>query len=163
MLEPFFQWMEAQAVYAGSPYIGPIVNLVHLLAMVVFMGALLIVDLRLLGLGVRSQSLARLARDARPWLLGGLFFIVLTGIPQLMERATDQYETSTFWLKMYLILFGLIWTFTVRRSAVRHDEPRGAWPKVVGLVSILVWASVASLARLIMLLPGNAFEGIVGS
>lgn len=163
MLESFFQWMEAQAVYAGSPYIGPIVNLVHLLAMVVFMGALLIVDLRLLGLGVRSQSLARLARDARPWLLGGLFVIVLTGIPQLMERATDQYETSTFWLKMYLILFGLIWTFTVRRSAVRQDEPRGAWPKVVGLVSILVWASVASLARLIMLLPGNAFEGIVGS
>lgn len=160
---PFFEWMEAQAVYAGSPYIGPVVNLVHLLSMVLFMGALLIVDLRLLGLGVKTQSLARLARDARPWLLVGLAGIVLTGIPQLMERATDQYETSTFWLKMYLILFGLVWTFTVRRAAVRTDDPRGAWPKVVGLVSMFVWAAVASLARLIMLLPGNTFEGIVGS
>ena len=160
---PFFEWMEAQAVYAGSPYIGPVVNLVHLLAMVLFMGALLIVDLRLLGFGVKSQSLARLARDARPWLLVGLAGIVITGIPQLMERATDQYETSTFWLKMYLILFGLVWTFTVRRAAVRVDDPRGAWPKVVGLVSVFVWAAVASLARLIMLLPANTFEGIVGS
>jgi hypothetical protein len=160
---PFFEWMEAQAVYAGSPYIGPVVNLVHLLSMVLFMGALLIVDLRLLGLGVKTQSVARLARDARPWLLAGLAGIILTGIPQLMERATDQYETSTFWLKMYLILFGLIWTFTVRRAAVRTDEPSGAWPRVVALVSILVWASVASLARLIMLLPANTFEGIVGS
>jgi uncharacterized membrane protein len=160
---PFFAWMEAQAVYAGSPYIGPVVNLVHLLSMVLFMGALLIVDLRLLGLGVKSQSLARLARDARPWLLVGLAGIVITGIPQLMERATDQYETSTFWLKMYLILFGLVWTFTVRRAAVRIDDPHGAWPKVVGLVSVFVWAAVASLARLIMLLPGNTFEGIVGS
>jgi uncharacterized membrane protein len=160
---PFFEWMEAQAVYAGSPYIGPVVNLVHLLSMVLFMGALLIVDLRLLGVGVTSQSLARLARDARPWLLVGLAGIVITGIPQMMERATDQYETSTFWLKMYLILFGLVWTFTVRRAAVRTDDPHGAWPKVVGLVSVLVWAAVASLARLIMLLPGNTFEGIVGS
>jgi hypothetical protein len=160
---PLFEWMEAQAVYAGSPYIGPVVNLVHLLSMVLFMGALLIVDLRLLGLGVRTQSLARLARDARPWLLAGLAGIILTGVPQLMERATDQYQTSTFWLKMYLILFGLIWTFTIRWIAVRADEPRGAWPKVVAVVSIAVWASVASLARLIMLLPANAFEGIVGS
>jgi hypothetical protein len=160
---PFFEWMEAQAVYAGSPYIGPVVNLIHLLAMVLFMGALLIVDLRLLGLGIRTQSVARLARDARPWLLLGLAGIIVTGIPQLMERATDQYATSTFWLKMYLILFGLIWTFTVRRRAVGVDEPLGAWPKLVALVSIGVWASVASLARLIMLLPANAFESIVGS
>src|SRR5687768_14287141 len=100
---PLFEWMEAQAVYAGSPYIGPVVNLVHLLSMVLFMGAILIVDLRLLGFGVRTQSLATLARDARPWLIAGLIGVTLTGIPQLMERATDQYETSTFWLKMYLL------------------------------------------------------------
>jgi hypothetical protein len=163
MLLPFFEWMRDQAVYGASPYIGPVVNLVHLLAMVLFMGALLIVDLRLLGLGVKTQSLSRLARDARPWLIAGLIGIIITGIPQTMERATDQYATSTFWLKMYLILFGLIWTFTVRGRAVRADEPRGAWPRVVGLVSIFVWLSVASLARLIMLLPANTFEGIVGS
>jgi hypothetical protein len=163
VLMPFFEWMEAQAVYAGSPYIGPVVNLVHLLSMVVFMGAILIVDLRLLGLGVRTQSLAKLARDARPWLIAGLIGITLTGIPQLMERATDQYATSTFWLKMYLLAFGVVWTFTIRRLAVRVDQPRGPWPKVVAIVSILVWMSVASLARLIMLLPANTFESIVGS
>ena len=162
MLEPLFQWMEAQAVYGSSPYIGPAVNLVHLLAMVVFSGALLIVDLRLLGVGLKEQPLSQIARDARPWLIGGLIGIVLTGIPQTMERATDQYDTSIFWMKMYLILFGLIWMATVRRRAVRVDQPAGGWPKVVGLVSILTWGSVAALARLIMLLPANTFEFIVG-
>lgn len=157
-----FQWMESLAVYGSSPYIGPVVNLVHLLSMVLFAGALLIVDLRLLGLGVRKQSLAQVARDARPWLVAGFAGLVLTGIPQTMERATDQYETSIFWMKMYLLLFGVIWTLTVRRSAVRADEPLGAWPKVVGLVSIAVWAGVASLARLIMLLPADIFEFITG-
>ena len=155
--------MRDQAVYGSSPYIGPVVNLIHLLSMVVFMGALLLVDLRLMGFGVTTQSLSKLARDARPWLIGGILGIILTGIPQTMERATDQYNTSTFWLKMYLILFGLIWTFVIRARAVRADEPHGGWPKVVAIVSILVWTSVASLARLIMLLPGNTFEFIVGS
>ncbi len=162
MLQPLFEWAESLAVYGASPYIGPAVNLVHLLSMVLFAGALLIVDLRLLGLGVRHQSLAQVARDARPWLLAGLLGLTLTGIPQTMERATDQYETSIFWMKMYLLLFGVIWTFTVRRQAIRSENPRGAWPKVVGIVSIAVWASVASLARLIMLLPANVFEFITG-
>jgi hypothetical protein len=162
VLEPFFQWMEGLAVYGSSPYIGPIVNLIHLLSMVLFAGALLIVDLRLLGVGVKTQSLARIARDARPWLIMGLVGLTLTGIPQTMERATDQYATSIFWMKMYLLAFGVIWTFTVRRAAVRVDDPRGAWPKVVAIVSIAVWASVASLARLIMLLPANTFEFITG-
>ena len=162
MLEPFFQWMEAQAVYGSSPYIGPVVNLIHLLAMVLFAGALLVVDLRLIGVGLKEQPLSQIARDARPWLIAGLIGIVLTGIPQTMERATDQYVTSTFWLKMYLILFGIIWMVTVRRRAVQVDRPMGSWPKVVGVVSIFVWGSVAALARLIMLLPANMFESIVG-
>ena len=59
MLQPFFQWMEAQAVYGASPYIGPVVNLIHLLAMVLFMGALLIVDLRLIGVGSASSRCRR--------------------------------------------------------------------------------------------------------
>ena len=162
MLEGLFQWMEAQAVYGSSPYIGPVVNLIHLLSMVLFMGALLMVDLRLLGLGLTRQPLVQVARDAQPWLVTGLVGVVLTGIPQLMERATDQYETSMFWMKMYVLLFGLIWMATVRRRAIRHDEAHGAWPKVVGLISMVSFIGVAALARLIMLLPANTFEFIVG-
>jgi hypothetical protein len=149
-------------VYGSSPYIGPVVNLIHLLSMVLFMGALLMVDLRLLGLGLRRQPLVQVARDAHPWLMVGLVGIVVTGIPQTMERATDQYETSIFWVKMYLLLFGLIWMATARRRAVRQEQAHGAWPKVVGLVSMVSFLGVAALARLIMLLPANTFEFLVG-
>jgi hypothetical protein len=162
VLEPLFQWAEDLAVYGSSPYIGPVVNLIHLLSMVLFAGALLIVDLRLVGVGVTKQAVAQVARDARPWLMAGFLGLVLTGIPQTMERATDQYQTSIFWVKMYLLAFGVIWTFTVRRRAVQASDAHGAWPKVVGIVSIAVWGSVAALARLIMLLPANMFEFITG-
>lgn len=157
MLYPLFEWMEGLGVYGASFYLGPAVNLVHLLAMVMLMGALIIVDLRLLGVGLKGQPLSQVARDAQPWFIVGLIGITLTGIPQLAERATDQYVNSLFWVKMYLLIFGLSWTFTIRRKVTQAEESRGALPKIVAIVSLFVWFSVPSLARLIMLLPENFF------
>ena len=161
MLYPLFDWAERLAVYGASPYIGPIVNLVHLLSMVTLMGAVLIVDLRLMGVGIRETSVRQLARDAQPWFFVGLAGIILSGLPQLAERATDQYVNSSFWLKMYTLLFALIWFFTIRRKVTQSDEVHGALPKVVGLVSMIAFLAVPMFGRLIMMLPDNYWFEII--
>jgi hypothetical protein len=153
-LQHFFKWMESLAVYKSSIYLGPGVNLVHLLSMVTFMGALLMVDLRLLGTGLTNQTVKQVSRSAQPWLIGGLVGLVVTGIPALMATATQQYANKVFWVKMYVLLAALVFTFTVRRSVTRADNARlrPAWGKVVALVSIVLWMSVAAGGRLIMYL-----------
>jgi hypothetical protein len=153
-LQHFFKWMESLAVYKSSIYLGPGVNLVHLLSMVTFMGALLMVDLRLLGTGLTNQTVKQVSRSAQPWLIGGLVGLVVTGIPALMATATQQYANKVFWVKMYVLLAALVFTFTVRRSVTRADDARlrPAWGKVVALVSIVLWMSVAAGGRLIMYL-----------
>src|SRR5688572_4478294 len=147
--------MESLAVYGPSIYLGPAVNIVHLTAMVTFLGALLIVDLRLLGAGLTQQPTALVARDAQPWLLAGL---------AVLATATLQYSNSLFWVKMYLLAIALIYTFTVRRKVAFADEGRfgSGTMKAVGLLSIVMWLSVAALARLIMMIPANTFEFLVG-
>ena len=164
MLEPFFVWMEGLAVYGSTIYLGPAVNIVHLCSMVTFLGALMVVDLRLMGAGLTHQPTAVVARDARPWLLGALVMLFLTGVPALMATATLQYGNSVFWVKMYLLAFGLVFTFAVRNRVAFAEEGRIAsgTAKFVGLLSILVWLSVAALARLIMMIPANSFEWLVG-
>lgn len=161
---PFFEWMESLAVYQGSVYLGPALNIIHLMAMVVFLGAILIVDLRLLGTGLKRQPTASIARDAQPWLIGALVVLVLTGIPATMATATLQYVNSIFWLKMYLLAVGLVFVFTIRRQVALAEEGRipSAAKKAVGLVSIFIWLGVAALARLIMMIPANTFEWLVG-
>src|SRR5688572_26670833 len=114
--------MESLAVFGGSVYLGPALNIIHLMGMVVFLGAILIVDLRLLGTGLRRQPTAAVARDAQPWLLGGLIVLVFTGIPATMATATQQYGNSIFWVKMYLLSLGLVFTFTVRRRVAFAEE-----------------------------------------
>ena len=156
MLEGFFVWMEGVAIYGSSAYLGPGVNLIHLLGMVIFLGALLIVDLRLLGLGTTGTPLSLVARDAHPWLVAGFLILVVTGIPALMSTATLQYSNSIFWFKMYVLLIATVFTFTYRRTAIKDDrlvdEPRA---KVMAVASIVMWLSIPASARLIMLLPAD--------
>src|SRR4029434_5065480 len=149
MLLPFFKWMEELAVYRSSIYLGPAVNLVHLTAMVTFMGALLMVDLRLLGAGLTNQPVREVARSAQPWLGGGPVLPTLTGIPAVMTVALEEYANPVFWFKMYVLLAAVIFTFTVRRRVTIADESGvpPVWRKGVGLVSIVLWISVAAGRR----------------
>ncbi len=154
MLEPFFEWMYGIGIYKSSIYLGPGINLVHLVAMCTFMGALLMVDLRLLGAGLTNQPVKQVARSAQPWLIGGLIMLTLTGIPAVMTVALEEYASPVFWFKMYVLLAAVIFTFTVRRRVTSADEARvpPVWRKVVALVSIVLWMSVAAGGRLIMYL-----------
>jgi hypothetical protein len=148
---PFFRWMEGLAVYKSSIYLGPGVNLVHLVSMSTFMGALLMVDLRLLGAGLTNQPVTQVARNARPWLIAGLVGLVVTGIPAMMATATQQYASKVFWFKMYVLFAALVFTFTVRKRVATKDEV-GYGGKIVALVSITLWMCVAAGGRLIMYL-----------
>ena len=156
-LLPLFQWLDSlpfNNTLRESEYLSAANNLVHLLSLAVFAGALVIVDLRLLGTGLKDLPRARVARDAQPWLIGGFLGLLVTGFLALAPTAMQQYDNSTFWFKMGLLAFGLVFTFTIRRYVALADEARvgRVLPKIVGLVSIVAWMGVAAAARLIMLL-----------
>ena len=156
-LLPFFQWLQGlsfSAFFLETVWPTPIVQCIHLVAVTVFAGAILVVDVRLLGQGLIRTPLAQLAREAEPWLLWSFVVLVVTGMPQLTSTALKQYYSPFFWGKMELLLLGVIFTLTIRRKVTLADEARTGpfLPKVVGLVSIGIWVGVAVGARLIGLL-----------
>jgi hypothetical protein len=151
MLQGFFEWLQALPVsqaIGSSIWIFPLVQAIHLVFLALFAGAILIVDLRLLGLGMRRQPVSEVARDARPWLIIGFLGMVATGLPQLMQNASREYFSEYFWYKMYLIAIGLILIVTIRRKLTQVDEPSAAG-KVVALASLAIWGGVVINARLI--------------
>lgn len=156
-LEPFFLWMNRLPLsdyIRESAYVSPANNLLHLLSMVTFIGALALVDLRLLNAGMRQQPVKQVARGAQPWLIGGFLGLLVTGFIALTGTAMAQYTNRVFWLKMYILLAAMIFTVTIRRQVTMADEARVGpfWGRLVGLVSIALWTSVAVAARLIMFL-----------
>jgi len=156
-LQPLFQWMQTQpfaAFFLESIWPTPIVQCVHLISVAVFAGALLIVDFRLLGRGLTSSSIPKLASAAQPWLVWSFVALILSGIPQMMSTALKEYYSPFFWWKMEMVFLGAIVTFVVRRRIASKEEGHfgPVWPKVVGMTSIALWTSVTIGARLIGLL-----------
>jgi hypothetical protein len=156
-LLPFFEWMESTAItktIQQSDYINAMANVLHLLSLTIFAGAVLVVDLRLLGGGMREQPLAQVARDAQPWLVGGFLGMLATGLPQLFATPIKEYYSPYFWFKMQVLVVALIFTFTLRRKVTQGDEARlgPVWGKLVALASLALWTTVAVSGRLIGLL-----------
>lgn len=154
MLEPFFRWLgdfQMSTAISESLWLYPTIQAFHLVFLAILAGAILIVDIRLLGHGMIRQSVNQVARDAMPWLVIGLAGMVLTGVPQLMSNWSRQYYSEFFWQKMYFLLAALIFTFTVKHWMTRSTTVGGttAGQKVSGLVSIVLWGGVVVSGRLI--------------
>ena len=154
MLLRFFRAMNEMAVSAAireSLWMTAVFNTLHLLFLVMFVGAVLIVDLRLLGGGAKDQPVAHVARDAEPWLIAALIGLTMTGIPQLIANALREYRSDLFWMKMAILLVAVIHTFTLRRNVTLADESRvaPATRKAVGVISLALWTAVLIHARLI--------------
>ena len=147
MLLPYFQAIENGPIGAtirDSLWLFPFVEAFHLVALAVIGGAVLLVDFRLLGLGLKRQPIAELARDAQPWLVGSLLFMIASGVPLFMSEAIKCYYSFAFWVKMTALALAIIYTFTIRRRVTLAGDMRfsAAVYRAVGAISILLWSTV---------------------
>jgi hypothetical protein len=152
MLLPFFQWCESTALGTAirmSPWAFAVIESVHLLGLAVIGGAVLLVDLRMLGFGLTNQRIAELARAVFPWLVGSLVVMLLTGVGLFLSEPLKCYDSRAFWVKMISLGLAMLFTFTIRRTATLADETRvrPIWFKLVALVSLALWFGVGGGGR----------------
>ena len=129
-LLPFFQWCESTAVghaIKQSLWLFPVVESIHLLGLAVLGGALLVVDLRMLGLGLRSQPIGMVAREARPWLLASLGVMLLTGLPLPAGEHTVVYDYAPMSFRIGAMVTAVTWIVAVAATVVARR--RGAAPR----------------------------------
>jgi len=123
---------------------------VHLLALAVIGGAVLVVDLRTLGWVFPKQRVADIAAEARPLLIGSIVAMFLTGVPLLASLAFSKYYyNEAFRLKMYFLAAALLFTFLIRQPMALGDQARAnsRLAKVVAVVSVLLWSGVGIMGR----------------
>ena len=85
-----FHWFEQTAIgntIRQSHWLFPVIEAVHLLGLGFIGGAVLLVDLGLLGLGMGRKSVAQLSKDVEPWLIGSLAVMFATGIPLFLSES----------------------------------------------------------------------------
>ena len=151
-LQPFLEWCDGLAIsqaYRESLYLFAVTQSLHLVAVTTFVGAILIVDLRLLGwVPVSRQDMARSAQRILLW--AGLA-VAATGIPQFTTNALTYSRSPVFVFKMWLLVAALVFAATLHRRVAVADEGRlPSWvPRTVGAVSLALWMAVTITGRLI--------------
>jgi hypothetical protein len=151
-LLPFIEWVAASPLskaISTSTWAFAVIESIHLLALSVIGGAVLIVDLKLLGYGIRTQTLAEVARDAQKWFLSSWTVMIVTGLLLFWSEPQKLYYSTPFAVKMICLLLGTIFALTVRRKVALAGE--GQVPplvmKVVAVVSLTLWFGVGAGGR----------------
>jgi hypothetical protein len=147
MLLPLFQVFENSPLgqtIRGSTWLFPVIESFHLVGLTVIGGAILIVDMRLMGLGLRGHRVAHLARDLQPWLVASLALMLITGLLLFVSEAVKCYYSSAFWWKMTFLFLAITYTFTIRRRVTAAEESSvdPYWRRLAGVVSLVLWSGV---------------------
>jgi hypothetical protein len=145
---PFFEWCYQTTVgvgIRGSTWLFPVIEAVHLLGLGLTAGAVLIVNLRLLGVGLSKAPVAQVWAGAQPWLIGGVILMFVSGVPLFLSESIKCYYSFAFWVKMTSLLLVLLFTFTIYRRVTRMDmTPDQVRPaRLAAVVSLVLWFGVA--------------------
>lgn len=150
------EWIESTqlstAIREGAlPY--PIIGGVHLLAIALFGGMLVVTDLRLLGWLMRRRPVSELIGSLRPWKRGGFVLTVASGLLLGWAEPVKLYHSPSFWLKMTLLALVGVHALAFRKSVYRNPQPLDAGlsasARLAAVLSLLLWAGLIVTGRLI--------------
>ena len=151
---PYFLWIEKTGLghaIRQSKWTFAITEVLHLLGLTLLLGTVLIMALRLFGFVLRTKAVAEIARELRPWSLGGLTLVVVTGLLLFVSEATKCWGNIAFRYKMLFLFLALLFQFTGLLRVSRADEYRFSplARKITALISVLLWFGVGMAGRAI--------------
>ncbi len=147
LLLSFGQWLESFSIPTwvrntlwGYPY----VQLVHFTGLSLWIGTVVILDLRLLGLTGRDQTIAQFSKQLFLWKWIGLGIGVTGGFFLFASIATTYIQNPAFQIKLPLLLTGVVYHVLVHRNVERWDQlpATSRRVKLAGLFELALWVGV---------------------
>jgi hypothetical protein len=155
-LASFSQWLQDLDFFtalreSGLPY--PIILSLHLTCIAVFGGMILMTDLRLLGLVMRSTPVSDMIRQLRPWKALGFVIMITCGSLLAGAKLANYYDNPYFQIKLTLLLLVGVHAWVFHRSVYGKTAnldsaavmPRVA--KVAACLSMVLWLGIMSMGR----------------
>jgi hypothetical protein len=137
-----------------SLWLFPLVETVHIIGFSVLVGAVIMFDLRILGVSKRI-SIRLLAQHLLPCSVAAFLLVVPSGVLMFASEATDLVGNRAFVVKMLLLMLAGANAAAFQLGSFRDAElwdqntpsPTGA--RLHALASMLIWSGVITCGRLI--------------
>lgn len=157
------QWVNTN----GATY--PIVESLHVIAVALVFGTILVVDLRLLGVASTNRPFTRVAHDLLHLTWVGFALAVVTGSLLFLPNAGSIAVNTSFQIKMALLLLAGINMFIFELITARDVTvwntllPPPNKARIAGLLSLVLWAAIIVCGRMIGFTPvaDDPFAGLL--
>jgi hypothetical protein len=157
-LRHLFAWVDAfpsSVALRESQYLHSWITVAHVVTMAAFAGLILVMDLRLLGVGHMQLPFSQVQRRLFPWQIAAFGLSAATGLALVYAQPLRYFESIFFWLKigtvgltfLNALAFEYATVFSVERWDTATRPPLGA--KLAGAVSLVLWAAVIVEGRMI--------------
>jgi hypothetical protein len=119
------------------------------------LATVVLLDLRLAGLGMRDYGLSWLARQLKSWTVGALALVMSSGLLIFLATPGKYLDSHPFRLKMALLCLALLFHFGVLRRFTAADSVARPWVLnvIVAFVSLTLWFGVGWAGRAIAFIP----------
>lgn len=158
MLQSLFEWLQAWPVSQGireSSWMFPAFESVHVIAITLVVGSVVIVDLRVMGLTSRRVAVTNLSRYVLQWTWAMFVLASITGGFMFAAKASTYFDNAPFKVKILLMLAAglnmLMFHFGPFRvvQTWNQDVASPMTARVVCGFSLVFWVLVVVMGRLI--------------
>lgn len=153
-LFPYFKWINdtwAAKAIDGSKWLFPAIEGIHIVALALLFGAVILLNLRLSGVMMRGRSLPQVARELAPWTSCSLVVILVTGVLLFMSEAIRSFHSGPFFIKMFFLAAAISFHYVVSLRLTRKEESDqpSMVRKAAAATAIVLWVSVGFAGRAI--------------
>jgi hypothetical protein len=150
------QWIHHTSLSVSireSIWVYPILDVLHCVGILLVAGTIVVVDLRLLGLGLRRLAVSSVVSQVLPCTLAGFTFMAATGLLLAWSEPLRLYKSVFFpWKLAFLAMAGLNalvfhWGIYRRVDAWDSGSITPARARIAGAVSIISWIGVIAAGR----------------
>jgi len=157
-VERFLEWLGNtpwSVALIESLWVWPLLESTHVLTLGLFVGLVMVNDLRLVGWALKRVPVSEVTGRLLPWAQGGFVVMVITGALLFYSDPLRYYHNVFFRFKMLLLIFAGLNAFVFHRKIHRRVAewegdavlPREA--RIAGAVSLVAWILIVFAGRLI--------------
>lgn len=99
----------------------PIIQTIHILTIAATFGAVLLMNLRVLGWVGNDRTIARTGKRYLPWVWWGLVILIISGIGMIIGEPVRELINPIFWIKMALVVLAILLAAWFQSSVARKS------------------------------------------
>jgi putative copper export protein len=131
-----------------NSWVVPVVQSIHIIAITVVVGCALVTELRIVGVVAPDESMQVVVQRYLPWMWRALAVLLATGLVMIIGEPERTLSNVTFWIKMALVLTGVLASLRLRKPLLRPAEPTDKAPaKVLAWTLLVLWVAVIFCGR----------------